>query len=54
MPANPRERNSWLLLDRYGERIPGETYDDVFFILAAAVIGEGPQLFGFQFDNPLE
>jgi hypothetical protein len=25
----------------------------VFSIVAAAVIGENPRLFGFQFDNPL-
>jgi len=25
----------------------------VFYIIAAAVIGENPRLFGFDFDNPL-
>ena len=30
-----------------------QTYDYVFYIVAAAVIGENPRLFGFKFDNPL-
>lgn len=54
MPANPRERNFWRLLAKYGGRIPKETYDYVFYVVSAAVIGEDPHLFGFQFDNPLE
>jgi membrane-bound lytic murein transglycosylase D len=53
MPANPRERNFWKLLERYRERLPVETYDYVFYIVSAAVIGENPRLFGFQFDSPL-
>lgn len=51
MPANPRERNFWQLLKQY--KIPRETYDYVFYIFSAAVIGENPRLFGFGFDNPL-
>ena len=51
MPENPRERNFWELLRRYN--IPKETYDYVFYIFSAAVIGENPRLFGFNFDNPL-
>ena len=35
------------------EQIPQETYDYVFRIVAAAVIGENPRAFGFNFDNPL-
>lgn len=54
MPANPRERNFWRLLAKYRDRIPKETYDYVFYVASAAVIGEDPHLFGFQFDNPLE
>jgi hypothetical protein len=54
MPANPRERNFWRLLAKYRDRIPKETYDYVFYVVSAAVIGEDPHLFGFQFDNPLE
>src|SRR5215469_6187295 len=53
MPANPRERNFWRLLAHYRGRIPKETYDYVFYIFSAAVIGENPRLFGFDFDNPL-
>lgn len=51
MPKNPRERNFWKLLRDH--RIPKETYDYVFYIFSAAVIGENPRLFGFDFDNPL-
>ena len=53
MPANPRERNFWRLLAKYKSKIPGETYNYVFYIISAAVIGENPRLFGFDFDNPL-
>ena len=35
------------------ERIPKQTYDYVFYIVSAAVIGENPRLFGFDFENPL-
>jgi len=51
MPENPRERNFWKLLRDH--RIPEETYNYVFYIFSAAVIGENPQLFGFDFENPL-
>ena len=53
MPANPKDRNFWRLLTEYRDRIPQETYDYVFYIVSAAVIGENPRLFGFKFDNPL-
>ena len=53
LPANPRERNFWQLISKYRDTIPAETYDYVFSIFAAAVIGENPRLFGFDFDNPL-
>ena len=53
MPANPKQRNFWKLLANHRERIPHETYDYVFSIISAAVIGENPRLFGFDFDNPL-
>ena len=53
MPNNPRERNFWQLLTKYRDQIPPETYDYVFSIASAAVIGEDPRLFGFQFDDPL-
>ena len=54
MPADPRERNFWKLLEKHRERLPLQTYDYVFYIVSAAVIGENPRLFGFQFDSPLK
>ena len=53
MPANPRDRNFWKLLENYRNQVPDETYNYVFYIVSAAVIGENPRLFGFPFDNPL-
>ena len=53
MPMNPRERNFWSLLTKYKDKIPKQTYDYVFYIFSAAVIGEDPKLFGFDFANPL-
>jgi pSer/pThr/pTyr-binding forkhead associated (FHA) protein len=53
MPANPRDRNFWSLLAKYGNKVPDETYGYVYYIFSAAVIGENPRLFGFDFDNPL-
>jgi peptidoglycan lytic transglycosylase D len=53
LPPNPRSRNFWRLLSTQKEKIPHETYDYVFYIVSAAVIGENPQLFGFDFRNPL-
>lgn len=53
MPQNPRERNFWQLLSKYRDKIPQETYDYVFYITSAAVIGENPRLFGIDSDNPL-
>jgi soluble lytic murein transglycosylase-like protein len=53
LPQNPRERNFWRLLSLYRQLIPQETYDYIFHILSAAVIGEDPRHFGFDFDSPL-
>jgi membrane-bound lytic murein transglycosylase D len=53
MPLNPRDRNFWQLLVKHRDKIPQQTYDYVFYIFSAAVIGENPRLFGFNFDNPL-
>ncbi|MDJ0819174.1 MAG: transglycosylase SLT domain-containing protein [Desulfobacterales bacterium] len=53
MPENPQKRNFWQLLKKFKKQIPFETYDYVFHIFSAAVIGQNPQLFGFDFDNPL-
>ena len=54
MPQNPQDRNFWELLKLYRRQIPRETYDYVFYIISAAVIGQNPDLFGFSFDNPLK
>lgn len=51
MPENPRDRNFWKFIQHY--QIPQETYDYVFYIVAAAVIGEDPAHFGFRFKPPL-
>jgi membrane-bound lytic murein transglycosylase D len=51
MPKNPKERNFWRLYKNF--KMPKETKDYVFLIFSAAVIGENPKLFGFDFDNPL-
>lgn len=51
MPPNPQERNFWQLVKNH--KIPKQTYDFVFYIISAAVIGENPALFGFNFKNPL-
>lgn len=51
LPENPADRNFWKLLKYH--KIPQETYDYVFYIFSAIVIGENPRLFGFDFDNPL-
>ncbi len=53
LPENPRERNFWKFLETYRKRIPKETYDYVFLIFSAAVIGEDPSRFGFSFPKPL-
>jgi membrane-bound lytic murein transglycosylase D len=53
LPPNPRERNFWRLITRYRKQIPRETYDYVFSVVAAAVIAERPDLFGFPFARPL-
>jgi hypothetical protein len=51
MPDNPRERNFWKFLKGY--EVPKETYDYVFYIISAAVIGEDPGHFGYKFRPPL-
>jgi hypothetical protein len=54
VPANPQQRNYWRFLNEYRDRMPEETKNYVLHIFAAAVIGQDPRLFGFDFDNPLE
>jgi membrane-bound lytic murein transglycosylase D len=53
MPADPKERNFWKVLAKHRERLPPETYNYVFSIVSAAVIGENPRLFGIAVDRPL-
>jgi membrane-bound lytic murein transglycosylase D len=53
MPENPQDRNFWQVLGKHRRIVPDETYNYVFYIVAAAVIGENPRQFGFDFDNPL-
>jgi pSer/pThr/pTyr-binding forkhead associated (FHA) protein len=53
LPENPRDRNWWRLIKEYRHRIPDETYGYVLSIVSAAVIGENPSLFGFDFPRPL-
>jgi len=53
MPKNPRDRNFWRLMEEYRNQIPKQTYDYVFRIFSAAVIGENPRHFEYDFDNPL-
>jgi hypothetical protein len=52
MPADPRQRNFWRLLAEHA--VPEQTYNYVFSIVSAAVIGENPRLFGINVDNPLK
>jgi len=52
MPENPRDRNFWKFLTLYRDKLPKQTYDYVFYIFSAAVIGENPKLWGFNLDPP--
>lgn len=54
IPENPQQRNYWRFLNEYRDRMPEETKNYVLHIFAAAVIGQDPRLFGFDFDSPLE
>ncbi len=53
MPKYPRDRNFWRLMEEYRDQIPRQTYEYVFNIFSAAVIGENPRYFGIDLDNPL-
>jgi hypothetical protein len=53
LPESPADRNFWALLEKHRKEIPAETYDYVFRVVSAAVIGANPRLFGFNFDSPL-
>jgi hypothetical protein len=52
MPGSARERNFWKFLAEYRDKIPKQTYDYVFYIFSAAVIGDNPKLWGFNFERP--
>jgi len=52
LPQNFSQRNFWQLISH--RSIPQETYNHVFRIFSAAVIGEDPRFFRFDFDNPLQ
>lgn len=54
VPRDPEARNYWRFLEAYEDRIPEQTRDYVLKIFAAAVVGQDPRRFGFDFDNPLE
>ena len=41
------------MIEQFRDRVSGEAYDYVLSIVSAAVIGENPRMFGFEFDNPL-
>jgi len=49
LPESPAERNFWALLEKHKDAIPTETYDYVFRVVSAAVIGANPKLFGFDY-----
>lgn len=52
-PETPGARSYWRFLEEHADRIPRETRDYVLRVFAAAVIGEDPRRFGFDFDPPL-
>ncbi len=54
LPESPSSRNFWALLEKHRAQIPRETYDYVFRVVAAAVIGADPGLFGMDAEPPLE
>ncbi len=54
LPESPAQRNFWALLRKHRQEIPKETYDYVFRVVSAAVIGANPRLFGFDFDPLFE
>ena len=54
IPEDPGERTYWRFLTEYRDRMPEETRTYVLRVFAAAVIGQEPRRFGFDFDNPLQ
>jgi membrane-bound lytic murein transglycosylase D len=53
MPESPSDRNFWALMAKHRKEIPDETYNYVFRVVSAAVIGANPRLFGFDMDPVL-
>jgi len=53
MQPDPSLRNFWKVLGEHPDQLPPETYNYVFSIVSAAVIGENPRLFNLPIDNPL-
>jgi len=48
LPASPRDRNFWQLIERHRDEIPAETYDYVVGIVAASAFAASPSAFGTQ------
>lgn len=53
VPETPRARTYWYFLNNYEAQMPDQTKEYVLKIFAAAVVGEDPRRYGFDFDNPL-
>ena len=53
VPNDPDVRNYWNFFREHRFGMPDETKGYVLKIFAAAVIGQDPRHFGFEFDNPL-
>jgi soluble lytic murein transglycosylase-like protein len=51
LPATPRDRNFWRLLERYRSQVPDETYGYVVGVVAAAAVAAEPATFGFPRDR---
>ena len=47
LPATPRDRNFWRLLERHRDEIPDQTYGYVVGIVAASAVAADPRAFGF-------
>ena len=46
LPATPRDRNFWQLLEHHRDEVPDETYGYVVGIVAAAALAAEPKVFG--------
>ena len=52
IPENAEARSYWRFLGEFSSRMPEETKDYVLRIFSAAVVGEDPRRFGFDFEQP--